>query len=1035
MERLKLTLTELVRVGFVDLAEVRARLEEVAQLGADSPHSGSGATGRSTDTRTLLPLLAATASPDAALVALVALLRQGSAELFALLRTCATAGRLLKVLGASSGFTEFFLRHPEELPVLATPLVELPNVDDLVHDLLDAVGAVDGYSRLIDDEAWVALRVRYRRRLAQLAAFDLEQVDPVAGLDGVARTLSDLATAALETALTVARTMSSGDTAGRGVFLTDQVRATRLAIIGMGKAGASELNYVSDVDVIFVADGDETAGLESSRAVEIATRLAVLIMRGLGESGIEPELWEVDPNLRPEGKSGALVRSIESHLAYYDRWAKSWEFQALLKARTLAGDRELGARYIDAVTPKVWSSASRENFVESVQRMRERVTDNIPDDEVDVQLKLGPGGLRDIEFTVQLLQLVHGQTDADVRQAGTLPALAALATAGYVGRAEATEFAHDYRMLRLMEHRLQLQKLRRTHLVPRDEAQLRVLARSTGLATSAAGLTIRWSETKQRVRGLHERLFYRPLLSAVASLPAEGLNLTSAQAEARLAAIGFLNTKGALAHIAALSGGVSRRAAIQRHLLPVLLQWLSQGADPDYGFLVFRRLSDNLGSTYWFLRMLRDSSGAAERLTRVVSGSRYIGELLEKIPEAVAWLEDEADLQPRPLKALQDEARAVLGRHESPDAAATILRAARRREMLRLAFASLLGQIDLDQLGQGLTDVNATYIRGVIAAIRGGDLTVHWGTEVAGGEAVSARFAGDGIEFGVIGMGRFGGAELGFGSDADVMYVFRAGTLEGEAANERARYIVRELTRLTEDGRLPLDLDIGLRPEGSNGPVVRSLDSYQAYYRRWSMTWEAQALLRGRGVAGDAALLRDFGAVADEVRYPAAISEQAVREVRRIKARVENERLPQAADPNRHLKLGRGSLSDVEWLVQLLQLRHAAAIPALRTTSTLSALAEAVSAGLIPAADAAVLRSAWIFASRARSAITLWTNHTSNVLPTDRAALEGIARVMEYPPGSGNQLEDDYLAVTRRSRAVFERLFYGPVERPGPTVG
>ncbi|WP_104130743.1 bifunctional [glutamine synthetase] adenylyltransferase/[glutamine synthetase]-adenylyl-L-tyrosine phosphorylase [Cryobacterium sp. N21] len=1027
MERLQLTLTELVRAGFVDLAEVRARLDEVAQLGAVSPHTDPDSAGRLTETPALLPLLAVTASPDAALVALVALLRPGSPELFELLQSATATGRLLKVLGASSGLTEFFLRHPVELSVLATPLVVLPSLDELVSDLLDSVGATGGFSELVDDAAWIALRVRYRRRLAQLAAFDLEQADPVAGLDGVARTLSDLATAALEAALAVARTMSSGDTAGRGVFPTEQVRATRLAIIGMGKAGASELNYVSDVDVIFVADGDEAAGLESSRAVEIATRLAVLIMRGLGESGIEPELWEVDPNLRPEGKSGALVRSIESHLAYYDRWAKSWEFQALLKARTLAGDRALGARYLDAVTPKVWSSASRENFVESVQRMRERVTDNIPDDEVDVQLKLGPGGLRDIEFTVQLLQLVHGQTDPDVRQAGTLPALTALATAGYVGRAEATEFAQDYRMLRLMEHRLQLQKLRRTHLVPRDEANLRVLARSTGLATSADGLTIRWSETKQRVRGLHERLFYRPLLSAVASLPADGLNLTSAQAEARLAAIGFLNTKGALAHIAALSGGVSRRAAIQRHLLPVLLQWLSQGADPDYGFLAFRRLSDNLGSTYWFLRMLRDSSGAAERLTRVLSGSRYIGELLEKIPEAVAWLEDEADLQPRPRKSLQDETRAVLGRHESPDAAATILRAARRREMLRLAFASLLGQIDLDQLGQGLTDVNATYIQGVIAAIRGGDLNDQGGADGSSG--------GDGIEFGVIGMGRFGGAELGFGSDADVMYVFRAGTLDGEAANDRARYIVRELNRLTEDSRLPLDLDIGLRPEGSNGPVVRSLESYQAYYRRWSLTWEAQALLRGRGVAGDAALLRDFTAVADEVRYPPAISEQAVREVRRIKARVENERLPQAADPNRHLKLGRGSLSDVEWLVQLLQLQHAAAIPALRTTSTLSALAEVVRAGLIPAADAAVLRSAWIFASRARSAITLWTNHTSNVLPTDRAALEGIARVMEYPPGSGNQLEDDYLAVTRRARAVFERLFYGPVERPGPTVG
>jgi len=1011
-----LTLTELARVGFVDLNEVRRRLAEVSELG-----------GPGSDT--LLPLMAKAANPDAALGALLDLLRQGSPEIAAILGTDDSAQRLVRVLGASSGLADFFIRHPDELVVLAVPLRQLPSVEELTRDLLDSVGAVDGFSTLVADAAWIALRVRYRRRLAAVAAFDLEQLDPVAGVPLIADTLADMATAALEAALSVARSMTSGTTVGRGVFPREQVRATRLAVIGMGKAGASELNYVSDVDVIFVADGDPEVDLDSTRAVEIAIRLAILMMRGMNEASVEPELWEVDPNLRPEGKSGVLVRSIESHLAYYDRWAKSWEFQALLKARTLAGDKELGARYVDAVTPKVWSSASRENFVESVQRMRERVTHNIPDDEVDFQLKLGPGGLRDIEFTVQLLQLVHGQSDPGVRQSGTLPALTALARAGYVGRAEAAEFAQDYRVLRLMEHRLQLEKLRRTHLVPRDEANMRVLARATGLATSAAGLSALWADTKQRVRGLHERLFYRPLLSAVAALPAEGLNLTSQQAEARLAAIGFLNPRGALAHIGALSGGVSRRATIQRHLLPVMLQWFSQGADPDYGLLAFRRLSDNLGSTYWFLRMLRDSSGAAERLTRVLSGSRYVGELLEKIPEAVAWLENEEDLRPRPMTALLDETRAVLARHESADAAASILRTARRREMLRLAVSSMLGRISIDELAVGLTDVTSNFIRGVIAAIRGRELN-----EPGVARPLEPQTP-DGIEFAVIAMGRFGGAELGFGSDADVMYVFRPGSLEGEAAHERASFIVRELNRLTDDDRLPLDLDIGLRPEGSNGAIVRSLDSYAAYYGRWSLTWEAQALLRGRGIAGDVSLQRDFELLADQMRYPTAIADKEVREVKRIKARVENERLPQGADPNRHLKLGRGSLSDVEWFVQLVQLQHGAAVPELRTTSTLLALAAATNAGLVKADDAATLRTAWLFASRARSAITLWTNRTSDVLPVDRAQLDGIARIMEYPPGSATALEDDYLSVTRRSRAVFERLFYGPVERPGPNVG
>jgi glutamate-ammonia-ligase adenylyltransferase len=890
----------------------------------------------------------------------------------------------------------------------------LPTADELRADLLDAVGASDGFAGVVDEEAWTRLRVRYRRRLAQIASFDLEQSDPVDGLDAIAATLSDLAAAAIEASLAVARRMSSGS--GPGRFPEEEVRATRFAVIGMGKAGARELNYVSDVDVIFVADGDEEAGVSSGRAVDIATRLAVLTMRGIDAPALEPGLWEVDPNLRPEGKDGALVRTLESHVAYYDRWAKGWEFQALLKARPLAGDSGLGARYIAALAPKVWASASRENFVESVQRMRERVTNNIPDDEVEYQLKLGPGGLRDIEFTVQLLQLVHGQLDDRVRQPGTLPALSALAAQGYIGRLESADFSRDYRTLRLMEHRLQLRYLRRTHLMPRDEADVRVLARATGLASGAAELEERWLAIKHRVRGLHERLFYRPLLSAVAALPNEGLNLTSAQAEARLAAIGFRDPRGALVHIGALTGGVSRRAAIQRTLIPVMLQWFADGADPDYGLLTFRRLSEDLGSTHWFLRMLRDASGAAQRLTRVLSGSRFAGELLGGIPESVAWLESEEELRPRSAALLQEETRAILARHSSADAAAGALRAARRREVLRLAFSAILGICTVDELAQGLTDITENVIRGVLEAIR------------------QERPDGRSIEFAVIAMGRFGGRELGFGSDADVMYVFRTRDSDPDTAHTTAKAIVSELGRLTEDNRLPLDLDIGLRPEGKNGPSVRSLDSYRAYYERWSLTWEAQALLRARAAAGDETLLADFTALADEVRYPATISEQAVREVRRFKARVENERLPQGADPTRHLKLGRGSLSDVEWFVQLIQLEHAAEFPALRTTSTLEALSVAARSELVSEADAERLREAWIFASRARSAMTLWSNKTADVLPVDRVQLDGVARLLEYPPGSASALEQDYLAVTRRARAVFERSFYGRVERPAPST-
>jgi len=963
------SLTDLARLGFAELERAEAGLGRLARPD-------------------VVPRFAEAADPDAALERLLRLVDRAPEETARVLAAPEAAAHLVRLLGASEGLAAFLHRRPEELLALL-PRIDGPETPEAYRD--DLLAAVAG---LAGEEARVALRVRYRRHLARLAAWDLAQPSGQDAVERVAAALSDLAAAALEASLAIARRDAPFD--------REQVAATRLAIIGMGKAGGRELNYLSDVDVIFVVDGD--GAIPEQRALEIGTRLAMLAMRGVSELAVEPGLWEVDANLRPEGKDGALVRTLDSHIAYYERWAHDWEFQALLKARPLAGDRELGERYVAAIWPMVWQSASRERFVESVQRMRGRVTEHIPAEQVDVQLKLGPGGLRDIEFTVQLLQLVHGLVDENVRVRGTLPALLRLVDQGYIGRVEAAEFAEQYRFLRLLEHRLQLRQLRRTHLMPIDDEGLRVLARASGLAATADELRERWQGVKARVRSLHERLFYRPLLSAVAALPEDGFQLTSEQAIARLAAIGFRDPKGALGHIAALTSGLTRRAQIHRNLLPVLIRWFADGADPDGGLLAFRRISEELGEAYWYLRLLRDSSSAAQRLTEVLAGSRFIQALFERIPEAAAWLESDEDLRPRPLAVLVEEQEAITARYRDDEAAATrALRHLRRREMLRLAIAGQLGVITIDELGVALSDVVTSVLSGALA--------------------LAHRF-GDGIEFGIVAMGRYGGRELGIGSDADVMYVYRdAGA--GEAAQATAERIVHELVRLTEDLQLPLELDADLRPEGKNGPIVRSVDSYRAYYERWSVSWEAQALLRARPVVGDTGVLAAFDEIIASVRYPEHPSDHDIREIKRIKARVEAERLPQGADPRRHLKLGRGSLSDVEWLVQLIQLRHAARVPALRTTSTLGALTAAEAAGLIAASDAARLRDAWILASRARTAMTLWLNKTTDILPTSRQDLEGVARLMEYPPGSASRLEEDYLRVTRLARQVFERLFTG----------
>ena len=527
--------------------------------------------------------------------------------------------------------------------------------------MLRAVGADPGDPEsptAVGAEPVAALAAAYRRRLLHLAARDLTGV---ATVDVVGEELADIAAAVLEAALAVAR-----------AELPPGAAPCRLAVVAMGKCGGRELNYASDVDVIFVAepvkDEDETAALGT------ASRLAAGLIGVCARSTPEGSIFPVDPNLRPEGRAGPLVRSLTSHLAYYERWAKTWEFQALLKARPVAGDMTLGQAYANTLGPLVWQAARREHFVEDVQAMRRRVEQSLPARQAGRELKLGPGGLRDIEFAVQLLQLVHGRTDETLRSPATLPALAALAVGGYVGRADAEELGAAYRFLRRTEHLLQLGRLSRTHTLPEDPVVLRRLGRAmrfndgpnepwfqasvTGIRSDpAVDFDEEWRRHARQVRRLHEKLFYRPLLDAVARLPSDAARLTPAEARARLEALGYVDPAGALHHIDALTSGVSRRAAIQRTLLPVLLGWFADAAEPDAGLLAFRQVSEELGSSPWYLRLLRDETKAAERMAHVLASSRYAAGLLLRAPEAVAIFgnDDRAEGQEPDRAARRDD--------------------------------------------------------------------------------------------------------------------------------------------------------------------------------------------------------------------------------------------------------------------------------------------------------------------------------------------------------------------------------------------
>ncbi|MGV9578105.1 bifunctional [glutamine synthetase] adenylyltransferase/[glutamine synthetase]-adenylyl-L-tyrosine phosphorylase [Streptomyces sp. NPDC003509] len=985
------TFTRLLRHGFTDpsAAERLLDLPELSSVRADP---------------VLFDALGATADPDLALHGLVRLVEaEEPDERQILLDTLVTAkplrDRLLGALGASEALGDHLARHPRDWQVLVTyEATDLhPGVREFEQMLCDVV----------DPDS---LRVAYRRSLLSIAARDVCGTTDVAE---VAAELADLATATLRAALAIARADAPSDAA-----------QCRIAVIAMGKCGGHELNYVSDVDVIFV--GEPVDGAEESGALQAATRLVAHMMRICSDTTVEGTIWPVDANLRPEGRNGPLVRTVSSHLAYYQRWAKTWEFQALLKARPVAGDPELGAQYLEAVSPLVWQAADRENFVGDVQKMRRRVVDNIPVDRVDRELKLGPGGLRDVEFAVQLLQLVHGRGDSTLRVGSTLEALGALADGGYVGRADAAQLDEAYRFLRAMEHRIQLYRLRRTHMVPEDEADLRRLGRSLGLRTDpVAELNRAWRRHASVVRRLHEKLFYRPLLDAVAQLAPGERRLSAKAAGVRLEALGYADPAAALRHLEALSSGVSRKAAIQRTLLPVLLGWFADSADPDAGLLGFRQVSDALGKTPWYLRLLRDEGAAAENLARVLSAGRLAPDLLMRAPEAVAILGDPEGLKPRSRDHLEQEVLAAVGRAPGAEAAVAVARGVRRRELFRTTAADIIGSYGtednpaetdpgalVDRVGSAVTDLNAATLSGALrAAVR-----ERWGS------TLPTRFA-------VIGMGRFGGHELSYGSDADVLFVHqpREGVGE-EEATRAANAVVSEMRRLLElpTADPPLLIDADLRPEGKTGPLARTLKSYGAYYRRWSLVWESQALLRAEPMAGDKELGRAFVELVDPLRYPVeGPGDEAVREIRRLKARMESERMPRGADPTLHTKLGRGGLSDVEWTVQLMQMRHGWAEPGLRTTRTREALAGACAADLIPAEEAQTLDEAWVLASRVRNAVMLVRGRPGDTFPSNPRELTAVGRYLGYEPGHVGDMLDDYRRITRRARAVVEERFYG----------
>ncbi len=963
-----------------------------------------------------LDLLAAAADPAAA-TAVLAGLAVSDPGLSARVRADRDwLARVVAVAGASRPLGELLARGTDAV-------LGLEHLDPV--DAATIAGAVAGAVRRGGDTAAQAAGIASirRRATADVAARDLTGAADVAA---VAAELAALAEGVL-----------AGTLDGVHAELAGPSPAARIAVVGMGKLGGAELNYVSDVDVMFVHAPVE--GADPTEADEEARRVCTRLLELLNASTTMGRAYEVDPTLRPEGRAGALSRTVAGFVAYWERWARTWEFQALLKARPVAGDPTLGAEFLAAAAPFLWPERLDPDAVAEVRAMKARIEQR-PDVVRDGarQLKLGPGGIRDVEFTVQLLQLVHGRADPSLRLAGTLPALAALAAGGYVDEEDAAALDATYRTLRRVEHVLQLANERRTHTVPSDPAAQDRIARALGLRAEDAAaprdrLLAELSRAQARVRDLHARIFYRPLLERIADVPASAAAVSlpgavaamgEAAAAERLTALGFRDGAAALRSVRAITGGVSRRAVTVRAVLPAVLRALEPTADPDGGLLALRDLVESQREGSPLLRHLRDRPAAAELLGRALGTSRAAGELLVSQPQGAEWLADPAALAtPRDPAEV---ARAAVARLHWQDTDAA-LRRFKQQELLRVVLRDVARDAEqppgTPERGPGPgAELTAVADACLVAALRG---------------VLRTRAAAEGlaspdelpVDVAVIGMGTLAGRELSYASDLDVLFVHRpADGADPDEANRVALAVaadvVRSLSAITPDGSA-FEIDADLRPEGRSGPLSRSLDGFRAYWERWAEPWEFQALLRTRAVAGDRDLAARFVAEAGDLAHPRTLPEERVVAMRRMKARIERERVPARLDPERHVKLGPGGVSDVEWTVQLLQLRHAAELPELRTASTGAALDALADTGLLPVSDVTRLRDGLRLAVAIRDRGALLRHRDPDVLPVEPDRLERLARSLGYGRGGRRELEAAWLAHARRVRRVTERVLYG----------
>lgn len=974
-------------------------------------------------------------SPDAALnnlERLVAELRDS--RITESLNNAQALKNLIHVLGASHFLANMLFNNPDRIIPLFVEngLTEKKGLKAHLAELSPLVKDVTDQTDLMK-----RLRRYKQREFLRIGFADLLGLS---GLEEVVAELSAIAEASLEAAVEYGFAELEKIHGAPMCVLEDgslgKMKAA-FAVMGLGKLGGEELNFSSDIDIIYIYSSDkgETCGVEGRPAscVNLHTffvKLANLVTRFISGVTQDGFVFRVDLDLRPEGRSGDVANSLRSAEIYYESWGQSWERAAMLKARCVAGNKELGAAFLEMIRPFVYRRCLDFTAIEEIKAMKEKIDLSLLRKRPDtVDIKLGAGGIREIEFFCQALQLIHAGKDASLREKGTLKAIGRLTEKGFLEKDEADVLKDAYVFLRTLEHRIQIVEGRQTQAIPAEEEELVRLARMMGFKDTADKKAGRhfWDKYRTITSGVHaiyRSLFYKPPDELYKGIPDELLALFSPdmsdhEAMRTLSEAGFRDAGAALDNVKRLKQGPgltrlsSRSMLYLQRLAPVFLARAILTPDPDATLIRLESFLASVGPRPALYSLLASSAAIADELMRIFGMSAFLSRALIDRPDGIDSLLSKELSMPYRARAGFNElgnAAAKCGDYES---GLDELRRLKNQEFFRIGVNDLRGNLTARQVSIQITMLAEECLEAAYAIALSALQKRH-------GTPEKARFA-------IIGLGKLGGRELVYGSDLDIVFVY-AGDDE-ERTNGRvpitaheffvklSQRIISVLGLKTKEGFV-FNVDARLRPSGSAGPLVVSSSALIAYHRDKTSVWERQAYLKARSVAGDKAAGEATIKELSDILYTRPFTSDDAGQMLHIRQRMETE-IAKEGSSRYNIKTGKGGVIDIEFLIQALQLKHGSC-PGLRTPYTMKALKRLAKQGFINAADCAFLKEAYYFYRLLEKSQRIVHDRPEGWLVKDSEELSALAkRLGSAGANPGNELIEKYLGYAVRVRKLY----------------